>query len=370
MRRYLFFILLILPSACFSQNLLLNGDFEEENTCTEYKINCAPEAWVINNDAPEDEYIKEASKCFTGSHCMAIEAGHPVRPYHRTFIRTPVLCRLKKGNTYRLQLMIRSDHFLLDSMGVYFSPIDPLLERKPVHLLGPSVFFGSSNRFENTTNWQKVTVEYKANGTETFVEIANFARSDTRNMHAGPSVKQFFVFVDNVSLIPLDPAEGLCTGWQNLKETVYEQNERHHYLRRMLSYRNSISAEPEEPSFTVAGIDSLVLSDVLFAIDSRELRPESHAVLDSFCNKISGKRIDSLVIEGHTDNTGAIEYNDQLSVGRAGAVAGYLRRCGSFSGASQSIRGWGSHRPIAPNNSPTNRQRNRRVNILVYFREI
>ncbi|MEI9808652.1 MAG: hypothetical protein WDO16_12770 [Bacteroidota bacterium] len=30
--------------------MLANGDFEEENICTEYKVNCAPEAWIANKD--------------------------------------------------------------------------------------------------------------------------------------------------------------------------------------------------------------------------------------------------------------------------------------------------------------------------------
>ena len=44
--RYLLIILLVQALPAAAQNLLLNGDFEEENICSEYKVNCAPEAWL------------------------------------------------------------------------------------------------------------------------------------------------------------------------------------------------------------------------------------------------------------------------------------------------------------------------------------
>ena len=80
----------------FSQNLLLNGGFEEENICTEYKMNCAPEAWLVNDDV-FNNYFKDASRAYQGSHCMSIEAGRDRKTFKRTFIRAQLLCGLRKG---------------------------------------------------------------------------------------------------------------------------------------------------------------------------------------------------------------------------------------------------------------------------------
>ena len=49
----------------FSQSLLLNGNFEEENICTEYKVNCAPEAWLTNDDV-FNNYFKDADRAYQG----------------------------------------------------------------------------------------------------------------------------------------------------------------------------------------------------------------------------------------------------------------------------------------------------------------
>jgi outer membrane protein OmpA-like peptidoglycan-associated protein len=92
-------------------------------------------------------------------------------------------------------------------------------------------------------------------------------------------------------------------------------------------------------------------------------------VLDSFCRNMTGKRIDSLIIDGHTDNTGTDAFNDRLSLGRAASVASYFKSCPVLSKVVIIVRGWGSKQPVAPNNTPAGRQQNRRVQLSLYFRE-
>jgi outer membrane protein OmpA-like peptidoglycan-associated protein len=116
-------------------------------------------------------------------------------------------------------------------------------------------------------------------------------------------------------------------------------------------------------------IDTLLLPDVLFATAKTDLRPESFALLDSFYRSVAAKEIDSLVIEGHADSTGKKEFNESLSTGRASAVANYLRHYSNFSNVPFIQRGWGSTRPVASNQTPGGRQRNRRVVVFLYLRE-
>ena len=67
---------------------------------------------------------------------------------------------------------------------------------------------------------------------------------------------------------------------------------------------------------------------------------------------------------GHTDNTGAASYNQDLSQRRAQAVASVLINAGV---APQRIRsiGRGEDSPIASNLTPEGRQQNRRVEIII-----
>src|SRR6187551_3619943 len=110
-------VLNLSTSPSFSQSLLLNGNFEEENICTEYKVNCAPEAWLTNDDGYHN-YPKDPAKAYEGVHCLSLEAGNGKKSYKRTFIRSQFLCRLQKQNKYRLEFYVRSPYPILDSIGV------------------------------------------------------------------------------------------------------------------------------------------------------------------------------------------------------------------------------------------------------------
>jgi hypothetical protein len=69
-------------------------------------------------------------------------------------------------------------------------------------------------------------------------------------------------------------------------------------------------------------------------------------------------------VEGHTDNVGGVEYNQQLSEKRAAAVREFLVQQGVKSTDIQS-RGFGMDQPVATNATATGRQLNRRVDLVV-----
>jgi outer membrane protein OmpA-like peptidoglycan-associated protein len=72
----------------------------------------------------------------------------------------------------------------------------------------------------------------------------------------------------------------------------------------------------------------------------------------------------SVLIEGHTDNVGSDEYNQGLSEQRAAAVQSYLVGQG-IAPNRITTSGLGESRPIASNDSPTGRQQNRRVEVII-----
>jgi len=71
-----------------------------------------------------------------------------------------------------------------------------------------------------------------------------------------------------------------------------------------------------------------------------------------------------IAIEGHTDSKGAANFNQRLSERRAQSVARWLIEHGI---AAERLSAWGcgSHRPLAPEQSPEDQQRNRRVELHV-----
>ena len=72
-----------------------------------------------------------------------------------------------------------------------------------------------------------------------------------------------------------------------------------------------------------------------------------------------------IVIEGHTDSYGSDEANLALSKKRAEAVSAYLTDKLGIPGVRISAVGYGETQPIANNETPQGRARNRRIDILI-----
>src|SRR5262249_12668175 len=69
-------------------------------------------------------------------------------------------------------------------------------------------------------------------------------------------------------------------------------------------------------------------------------------------------------IDGHTDSTGSLEFNEQLSQQRAEAVRNYLASQGVNSSALTK-QGTGPSQPVTANETAAGRQQNRRVELIV-----
>lgn len=70
-----------------------------------------------------------------------------------------------------------------------------------------------------------------------------------------------------------------------------------------------------------------------------------------------------IVVSGHADSTGTIEYNRNLSMNRAVAVKEYLVEQGGLSSERITVRSYGEEMPIASNDTDEGRAANRRVEI-------
>jgi outer membrane protein OmpA-like peptidoglycan-associated protein len=106
------------------------------------------------------------------------------------------------------------------------------------------------------------------------------------------------------------------------------------------------------------------MSDVLFDTAKFSLRPEAREKLAKVAGIISGHPGLRLDVEGHTDNVGGDDYNQQLSEQRGSAVRDYLTQQGMQQG-SVTTKGFGKTQPIATNDTPAGRQQNRRVELVI-----
>ena len=104
--------------------------------------------------------------------------------------------------------------------------------------------------------------------------------------------------------------------------------------------------------------------DLLFAVDSAVLRPDLTRDLQTVAASLLKYPATSVEVIGHTDNTGAAAYNQDLSQRRAVSVASVLASNGVPSSRISSF-GRGEDQPIASNLTDQGRAQNRRVEIIV-----
>jgi len=108
--------------------------------------------------------------------------------------------------------------------------------------------------------------------------------------------------------------------------------------------------------------------EVLFASGSAQLTPQARRLIKEVAPVL--KETDNhLRVEGHTDNlpihTEKFPSNWELSAARATSVLQELLRVADFEPGRLSAVAYGEYRPRVPNNSPQNRQLNRRVDIVI-----
>lgn len=104
--------------------------------------------------------------------------------------------------------------------------------------------------------------------------------------------------------------------------------------------------------------------DILFATDSATLQPTLVGDLRAVAQSLLNYPNSQVQVIGHTDNTGAAAYNQDLSQRRANAVAFVLRDYGVPSGRLVAF-GRGEDAPVASNLTAEGRQQNRRVEIII-----
>ncbi len=122
---------------------------------------------------------------------------------------------------------------------------------------------------------------------------------------------------------------------------------------------------PKNANVTVGKGEIFIKQQIQFAVDSATILPESSGLLTEIADAmIKNPRIKRVEVQGHTDNTGTPDHNNQLSNERAGAVVTWLTAHGV--GADRlTARGYGQTKPLVPNVTAGNRAKNRRVQFII-----
>ena len=136
--------------------------------------------------------------------------------------------------------------------------------------------------------------------------------------------------------------------------------------KTMLEQR--LSSSEASVGYDERGLVARMLDQVLFDSGKAELRSGAAGVLDKVAQVLANTPGQPIGVEGYTDNVpikvSGWADNKALSLARANAVVEYLTQKGVDASHLTAI-GYGEERPIAPNDTVSGRQKNRRVEIVI-----
>jgi outer membrane protein OmpA-like peptidoglycan-associated protein len=144
--------------------------------------------------------------------------------------------------------------------------------------------------------------------------------------------------------------------------------------QRVLTQLHIVKVEPMEEDMVIVDADAMAkdiaelgriaLYGILFDVDKATIKPASSDTLANISTFMNENPDLKLVIVGHTDSQGSLEYNMDLSSRRAKAVEATLVRDYGIAEARLSAWGVGYLSPVASNQNEAGREKNRRVELV------
>ena len=184
---------------------------------------------------------------------------------------------------------------------------------------------------------------------------------DMRNLHEGP---------------PTDGGRCRATRMGTEQRPRTKLQEKAEVLRKRIEnrLRRFLQTRPETHVQIEVDKDKLAVrlsASHFFDAKQAAIRPEMIPVLDVIAGEMVSMGL-PMRIEGHTDETNLASprYRDNwdLSSSRAAAVASYIQHAHNMDGKLLAAAGYGSTRPLGDNGTPSGREANRRVELLIEFR--
>ena len=306
------------------------------------------DSWRPASPTP-DFYLSE--DCKSGTGCVGFRVYSLIKDIE--YLQNRLEKPLKKDSLYCFSMYVKLANqcaYTSNGLGIHFSkkPVSDLrsvIDNQPDLLLNESYL-------PYKTKWMLLQCRYRAHGGEKYITIGSFMPLHKIALTPvnGYSAEAYYI-MDDVSLIPIaDSAMCRC----NLddvpaSDVVYD----------------SVS----EP-ITVSGIDTLtigdrfVLENVYFDVDKHDLLPESVVSLGKLYKILEAHPNMKVEIGGHTSSVGGFEHNMELSQNRAKSVKRFLVVQG-IDHLRVKTEGYGPTEPIATNDTPEGRAKNRRVEIKI-----
>lgn len=366
-KRLHLYVLSMLSLTTIGQNLIENGNFENIKKCPEglSQIEYA-EGWSSPNEGTPDLFCSCSNNnsgvsvpinfcgkrlSFSGTCHSGIVVNKPRKEYLvYTLLEKN---RLVKGKRYCVSFFYsHSDYHkeTISSLGFLFSDKKIRIKKgRPINEIGYE-----SKIINDIGNWHKFCLEHVGTGIEKYLYIGSFSNEFGKIKSLKPPSKYksystynyAYYYIDDVSLVELKDGETCAC-----QESDNAQLQAADTVKKPLTsnYDNAL----EKP---------IALQNLYFETNKTTLQASSYEELNKLVTYLKLHPAYKIDLSGHTDNIGKERDNQQLSEGRAKAVADYLMQEGIEQNRI-SYKGYGSSRPVTDNTSEDGRKKNRRVEI-------
>jgi outer membrane protein OmpA-like peptidoglycan-associated protein len=126
---------------------------------------------------------------------------------------------------------------------------------------------------------------------------------------------------------------------------------------------NMVRVDADAMADALATDGHIALYNIYFNFDSAELKAESGDAINEVASLLEAQPNLNLLVAGHTDGKGAIDYNQNLSSRRSESVVAALRNAGIDASRLTPV-GIGMAAPVASNRTDDGRAKNRRVELV------
>ena len=325
----------------YGKNLVPNPGFEFHKGRSSIIKNAVP--WL--NQGTVDYYLKPDRKdtsIFKGAHTGKCYAGLRFQANYKEYMYVQLLEPLEKGNTYYFEMYVRlleKSTVSVKQLGVYFSdsPFRVGMEFDQEGIVDSTYKKGITG----THGWIPITGEYVAVGGEKYIIIGNFRtvmKDDfvRKNKWEIFEMREAYYYVDDISVLKPE---------------------------KLISTKPEKKAAPTLPDKFIAG-QVIQIKNVQFENGSAVItKGASFKALDELVNTLNKYPFMEIKINGHTDNQGKEATNLKLSKERAKSVYKYLLDQGVIN--PMKYEGFGSSKPLVPNDTDENKAKNRRVEFVI-----
>jgi|GEM_PF-781410 len=379
------FLWLLIPFFSHAQpkNLLLNGDFEDINNCSEYHSQCGVEAWFYMNAVQVQLQRFEKESALLGNNTLTIYYNWTNYGGFFPVFGTLLPCRLQAGTEYTFR-------------GVFTAKFNSMLHFRPGIAVGER-FYVPQRPFNQTlmvdsimnigpidgSEFYQFEYSFTANGNEKYLTFGSFISEDLANGKRIQAGKKEYISltVDHFELVSANANETVCDDYEANKNNIYHYDFRHKTMDYALYGKGElpiptsdsgngsatkIAMPPMKAFVKEAPSDTILLGDVLFDFNQSNLKPTAITLLQKVFKNASAVTIDSIFVEGHTDAVGSEAQNLLLSKQRSQSVKNWLVQNAILTDDKLQVHAFGKTRPVATNATAKGRATNRRVELIIF----